>query len=271
MLASNVAALAATGLCGRNRCLHSLVLVLGLAVFSNPVLAQERGVDKEARFQIWRTTTVGSQKGVDGYRNALDAAKMKIGDAADEILGRPAFSYVKEKMEVELTLVSAAQLGVETESTLANVYHRARQLGLELCPPEVGPQLRLDYRDQPVGESLLIAMEPVKTYYGDLTILSLINFGSGLALVGSNGRPEFMVPRYVRFVFALPMRIVRTDPPPFLLTSSTKWMDANGDGTISWEEFQAAYERIFKTVDSNKDGRLTPKEMEAFMPENWKP
>src|SRR5262245_25620590 len=122
MRASNVAALAATGLCGRNRCFHSLVLVLGLAVFSNPVLAQERGVDKEARFQIWRTTTVGSQKGVDGYRNALDAAKMKIGDAADEILGRPAFSYVKEKMEVELTLVSAAQLGVETESTLANVY-----------------------------------------------------------------------------------------------------------------------------------------------------
>jgi hypothetical protein len=32
---------------------------------------------------------------------------MKIGDAADEILNRPAFGYAKERMDVELTLVSA--------------------------------------------------------------------------------------------------------------------------------------------------------------------
>jgi hypothetical protein len=177
MLATGIAALAATGLCGRKTHCHSLVVALGLAVFSNPVLAQkERGVHSgtQAPFKIWRTTTLGSHKGVDGYRNALDAAKMKIGNAADEILGRPGFDYAKNRMDVELTLVSAAQLGVEAESTLADLYHRGRQAGLVLCLPEVGPQLRLDYRDQPLGESLLIAMEPVKTYYGDPTILSLV-------------------------------------------------------------------------------------------------
>jgi Ca2+-binding EF-hand superfamily protein len=42
-------------------------------------------------------------------------------------------------------------------------------------------------------------------------------------------------------------------------------MDADGDGTISLQEFQAAHERIFKAMDSNKDGRLTPEEMQAFM------
>jgi hypothetical protein len=76
-----------------------------------------------------------------------------------------------------------------------------------LCPAEVGPQLRLDYRDQPRGESLIIAMEPVNTYNGDPTILSLMNFGAGLALVGSDGRAEFMVSGYLRFVFALPIRV----------------------------------------------------------------
>ena len=60
-----------------------------------------------AQFKVWRTTTLGSHRGVDSYRNALDAAKMKIGDAADEILNRPAFGYAKERMDVELTLVSA--------------------------------------------------------------------------------------------------------------------------------------------------------------------
>jgi hypothetical protein len=226
MLGIGIAALAETGSCKCNRrWLHFLILAVGLAVASSPVLAQQqRGIDigTQGRFTIWRTTTLGSHKGVDSYRDALDAAKMKIGDAADEILGRPAFQYVREKTEVELTLVSAAELGVETESSLSDLYQRATQLGLALCPPEVGPQLRLDYREQPVGESLLIAMEPVKTYYGEPTILSLMNFGTGLALVGSNGRPESMVSGYLRFVFALPKRIVQMDERPVVSTSPTK-------------------------------------------------
>src|SRR5690348_3115026 len=42
-------------------------------------------------------------------------------------------------------------------------------------------------------------------------------------------------------------------------------MDADGDGTVSLPEFQAAHERIFKAMDSNKDGKLTPEEMKTFM------
>jgi hypothetical protein len=209
-----LAGLATTSLGRLNKhWLQAFALCLGLAGFSSATLAQEqgflaRGLDGGTpRFQIWRTTTLGPSKGVDAYRNALDAAKIKIGNAADEILGRPAFPYVRGKTDVELTVVSAAELGVESESALADVYNRARQLGLVLCPPEVGPQLRLDYRDQPPGESLIIAMEPVNTHSGDPTILSLVNFSSGLALLGSDGRSEFMVPRYVRFVFAIPGKL----------------------------------------------------------------
>jgi hypothetical protein len=162
-------------------------------------------VNKPAHFQIWRTITLGTYKGVDAYRDALDSARIKIGVSADETLGRPAFPYAKIKTDVELAVLSAAELGVESdESSLSDVYDRARQVGLELCPAEVAPQLRLDYRDQPLGDALNIAMEPVATHSGEPTILALVNWGTGLLLIGSDGRSEFMVPRTWRFVFALP-------------------------------------------------------------------
>jgi len=174
-------------------------------------------VGKPAHFQIWRTITLGAYEGVDAYRRALDLAGIKIGEAADEILGRPAFPYGGTKKDLKLVLLSAADLGVEAESSLADVYTRARQVGLELCPAEVGLQLRLDYRNQPPGEALHIAMRPVATYRGAPAVLALANFApTGLLLIGSDGRSEFMVPSTLRFVFALPsdgrLEAMRDDP-----------------------------------------------------------
>jgi hypothetical protein len=201
----------------KSRLLALAICLLGLAASSSVSLAQEQPIPRglssgldlstQAPFHIWRTTTLGSYKGVNAYRDGLDAAKIKIGDAADEILGRAEFPYAREETVVELAVVSAAELGVESESSLADFYNRARQLGLMLCPAEVAPQLRLDYRDQPLGETLIIAMGPVNTYTGEPTILSLVNWGTGLALLGGTGRSDFMVHPYLRFVFAFPERV----------------------------------------------------------------
>jgi EF hand len=54
-------------------------------------------------------------------------------------------------------------------------------------------------------------------------------------------------------------------PPPIMLRIIFALMDSDGDGTVSLQEFQAAHERIFKAMDSNKDGVLTPEEMLNFM------
>ena len=52
--------------------------------------------------------------------------------------------------------------------------------------------------------------------------------------------------------------------PPMMFRMMFALMD-DGDGKISLQEFQAAHERIFKAMDSNKDGQVTLEEMQAFM------
>jgi hypothetical protein len=52
---------------------------------------------------------------------------------------------------------------------------------------------------------------------------------------------------------------------PLMMRMIFALMDADGDGTVSLDEFKAAHERIFKAMDANKDGKLTPEEMLAFM------
>jgi hypothetical protein len=119
---------------------------------------------------IWKTITVGGSKGVNAIRNALETAPchMAIADDADEILGRPAFPFIKTPVEFDLVVLSVFELGFGDQASLHDIYARAVALGFELCPAEVGLTLRLNYLDQPLHEFLHIAMKPVAKYNGVL-------------------------------------------------------------------------------------------------------
>src|SRR5260370_11975287 len=114
---------------------------------------------------VWKTITVGTFANSFALRNALDAAGCRIGDSAEEILARPAFTLSATKTDVELFAVSAAELGFQTDTApLADIYARAQQLGFGLAPAEVAPQLRLQYFDHPIAQFLIIPMKPLKTW-----------------------------------------------------------------------------------------------------------
>ena len=134
---------------------------------------------------VWKTITVGTFANTFAIRNALYAADCVSGDLADEVLARPSFTLSATKTSVDLVALSVVELGLQTETaSLAEIYARAKELGFRLAATEVGPQLRLQYFDQPIGEFLNVAMEPVKTWEGEPVILTVANGGAGLMLIG---------------------------------------------------------------------------------------
>ena len=61
---------------------------------------------------------------------------------------------------MKLVVLSVEELGFKLGGTTKEIYKRALELGLELCLPEIGYQLRLQYLEQPHYTILHIAMKP---------------------------------------------------------------------------------------------------------------
>ena len=112
--------------------------------------------------KIWKRIQLGTGiKNGDEFKQAIHIKRMRIGESANDILERPGFTVATKRTEVNLVVKSVSELGFENGALLKQIYEAAGKRDLKLCPNEVGPQLRLQYKDQPNGEVLVIAMVPV--------------------------------------------------------------------------------------------------------------
>lgn len=171
------------------------------------VLAFMRGTAKivavaPADFPIWKTIKVGTGlKTADDFCRALEAAGYRAGDWTKYILGKPAFTAASVVTEVDLVVLSVAELGLPEGATRVEIYERAKERGLALCPAEVGPQLRRQYPDQPIGEWLIVAMEPIAGPAG-LGAFEVVHSSDGRWLGTSCGDPVSRWRAGSRFVFS---------------------------------------------------------------------
>jgi hypothetical protein len=156
-----------------------------------------------------KTITLGTGlKTADEFRKAFKKAKCHVGPWGNQILGQCAFSAATEQINIHLVVISGVNLGLEYDPTTKDVYIQARSFGLNLCPAEVGPQLRLQYPDQPSGERLLIAMEPIIDSEGHRSIFTVGRSKTFLSderwLRASYGHPFYLRRSSDLFVFSLP-------------------------------------------------------------------
>ena len=150
----------------------------------------------------WRTLKLGSHKDVAAYKKALTKLGNKISDRANDILGKSACTVSPEETDVDLVVASVAELGFKDGATYGEICTRGQELGLDLCPAEVGPALREAYQDQPNGEWLIIAMEAITDSNGYLRVFGVERSGVGeLWLISSSGPPGLRWNASNRFVF----------------------------------------------------------------------
>ena len=86
--------------------------------------------------------------------------------------------------------MSVAELGFKNGAKRKDIYNRALELGLKLCPNEVGPALRLQYTDQPMEEWFLVAMKPIADSDGSLYVFATVRYSDGLWFGGTYGNPD---------------------------------------------------------------------------------
>jgi len=157
------------------------------------------------RFPVWKIIKIGTGlETAEEFRQALDREEIDINEWANYILGKPDFTAVTQKIELNLVKTTARELGFKIKVRCNQIFSRAKELGLELCPAEVGPQLRLQYKDQPNNEyPLLIAMKPIAGSDGNLEVFSVVRSVSGLWLgtigygcsLGLDHQWTFVLPR----------------------------------------------------------------------------
>jgi len=149
---------------------------------------------------IWKTITIGNTAR-DQFKQALQDASMNVSDWAADMMKQDAFTVVDKEEQVGLVNVSVDELGFDSATRYNAICARAKERGLELCPPEVGPQLRLQYLDQPLGEWVRVAMEAIRDSGGGLHVFHVAHPNAGLWLGSSSDGPGDLWPPDDRFVF----------------------------------------------------------------------
>ncbi len=188
------------------------VLVVGFCWFEYNRRTSRVGLNPSVNssateFKVFKTIKLGTGiKDADGFRKAIKDNNMRISDYAKDILGKPQFTVTTEETEIDLVIVSVEKLGFKDGAKLKDIYARAKEKGLQLCSNEVGPQLRLQYEDQPRYEWLVIGMEPISVSDGDLSLFYVGHDSDDLWLFTCYVSPGRVWREDDRFVFVLPRK-----------------------------------------------------------------
>ncbi len=141
----------------------------------------------------------------------LKKKNVRISNGALDLLKNPGFTTANQPEQINLVCLTVRDLGFPSGATTDEIYQRANELGLELCPAEVGPQLRLkEDTKQRFGEYFNIAMEQIPVPGDYPSVFYLDRYGERLWLDAHIAWPGYGWYAGDSFVFRLRPAL----PPP---------------------------------------------------------
>lgn len=163
-------------------------------------------VPNSPQFPVSKTVKIGTGlKTPDDFKRAFKSRGCRIAFTVDSVFyNENSFTGSEMEKEMDLVFITVADLGFKSGASHWQIMSQAELMGLELCPAEIGPQLRLQYRDQERGERLFIGMEPVTAPGMGQTVFSVDHDSYGLAIGGNSWQPEVKWEADSRFVFVRP-------------------------------------------------------------------
>jgi len=138
-------------------------------------------------------------KSAEQLISEMEAAGINISDYAKSMLKNREFVPGKNPEEATLIRLTVADLGFKSSATTDQIMGtkddvdkngklapftsgRITELGLEICPADTGPNYRLKYQNQPLGEWIYMGMKQITDSDGDPCVFRLGRSDGGLWL-----------------------------------------------------------------------------------------
>lgn len=183
------------------------------------------------RFKVWKTVTINSKPNLKG---------INVSSYAQDMLDKITWDT---KQTLDLVRIQVKDLGIkEKYPTTKQIFEKAKHSSLDLCPPQVSAQLRVDYTEQPLYEWLFVAIEPIADRDGYPLVFYLLHNGDGLWLNDDWAEPGSRWNSINEFVFALRKDSLKLKP----LKSLNK---KHFDSSDSLEKRVKELERFKKKVE----------------------
>jgi hypothetical protein len=202
-------------------------------------------------FKTWKTIKLGTGTASGpAFADALKAKGVTVTtggttNSAEELLGKADFAIAAQPTSVELIRVTPRELGFDKRKPEHDLlYKKAKELGLGACSLEVGPQLRLQYLNQPKGEMLFVGIQKEANYAMNRLSYALSNETKkkpGLYLDGY--APDSQIELDAQWVFCRSADAEAAAAAP----------ETSSD--------QADREDLVRRYDANQDGKIDKEEL----------